>query len=341
MANEEEQKARGVAEKSLLRIQEFDVSKLPRETELGQNFRFTKAVEPAKRLVDLFKRLPISALDDFGKEQLDQVERQSASCYNLFDQVMKFDETQSSAINAKENLINQIINSYQAAFNLMMPLIGYSLYKTADFQRLETDARAALQKINDEAASIKNELATQQQDASSVLDQIRQVAAEQGVTQQAIYFKNEADANTTEAETWRKRTINMAWALGIFSVVTLFIHKIPFLAPANTYDAFQLGLSKLLIFSVMSFVLFLYAKNFLSHKHNSTVNRHRQNALMTYKSLVEAAGDKQQASDAVLIHAAACIYSPQPTGYTSTSTEMQGAKSVVELLSKPISAISK
>lgn len=341
MTKEDDSNARETTEKSLSRIQNFDIAKLPRESELGINFRFTSVLPSATRLVDLFKRLPTSALNDFGRTQLMEVETQAASCYNLFDQVLKFDETQSNALSARDSLITQIENSYQGAFNVLMPLIGYSLYKTADFQRLETDARAALQKINDEADDIKSQLNSQKEDAQKVLDEIRQVAAEQGVTQQAIYFKSEADENIIQANEWRSTTIKLAWGLGIYSFSSLFLHKIPGLAPLSTYDAVQLATSKILIFSVISFVLFLSTKNFLSHKHNATVNRHRQNALMTYKSLVEAAGDKQQASDAILIHAAACIYSPQPTGYTNSGSDMQGAKSVVELLSKPISSASK
>ena len=102
-----------------------------------------------------------------------------------------------------------------------------------------------------------------------------------------------------------------------------------------------MAVSKILIFSVISFILYLSARNFLSHKHNAVVNRHRQNALMTYKALVEAAGEKQQASEAVLLHAAACIYAPQPTGYAGGGSDVQGATSVIELLSKPLSASSE
>jgi len=101
-----------------------------------------------------------------------------------------------------------------------------------------------------------------------------------------------------------------------------------------------MALSKVLIFAVISFVLYLSARNFLSHKHNAIVNRHRQNALMTYKAIVEATGDNQQTSDAILIHAASCIYAPQPTGYAGSS-DFQGAKSVIELLSKPLNPSSE
>jgi hypothetical protein len=338
MANDNEIERREVTYKSLERIQNFDIEQLPREDELGINFRFTDALAPAQRLVSLFRRISLSALDDFGVTELNLLEKQAAGCYSLFDQVLHFDETQADAISVKNRVIEQIENAYQAAFSALMPLIGYSLYKTADFNRIEADSRAALQSIKDEATLITKELEQQKVDANSALEEIRNVAAEQGVTQQAIYFKDEADLNHTNAEEWRTKTIRVAWLLGIFACLSLFIHKIPFLTPTNTYDTVQLSISKILIFTVISYVLFLSAKNFLSHRHNAIVNRHRQNALMTYKSLVEASGDNQQASDAVLIHAAACIYSPQPTGYSSSRSESQGSKSIIELMTKPISS---
>jgi hypothetical protein len=68
-------------------------------------------------------------------------------------------------------------------------------------------------------------------------------------------------------------------------------------------------------------MLLLSARNFLSHKHNEIVNRHRQNALLTFKALVDAAGQKE-AQDVVLSYAAACIFAPQETGYTKTTGTM-------------------
>ena len=83
----------------------------------------------------------------------------------------------------------------------MLPFVGYPLHKSADFQRLDSESRAALQKIKDEANEITAALEKQQTDAETVLDAIRTVAAEQGLTQQAIYFKNEGDQNETDAGT--------------------------------------------------------------------------------------------------------------------------------------------
>ena len=57
-------------------------------------------------------------------------------------------------------------------------------------------------------------------------------------------------------------------------------------------------------------ICFLFAKVFISHKHNAIVNRHRQNALLTYKALVEAAGDTPN-REVIFVQAAACIFNPK------------------------------
>lgn len=76
------------------------------------------------------------------------------------------------------------------------------------------------------------------------------------------------------------------------------------------------------------------ARNYATHKHNAVVNRHRQNALLTYRALVAAAGEKGT-EDVVLAHAASCIFSPQDTGFSGARGEANpGTRAVLELLTK-------
>ncbi|MBV1903702.1 MAG: hypothetical protein KUG58_08710, partial [Marinosulfonomonas sp.] len=117
-------------------------------------------------------------------------------------------------------------------------------------------------------------------------------------------------------------------------VVSFFLHKIPWIAPSGTPEAIIFVASKVLIFAVLTYMLILSARNFLSHKHNAVVNKHRQNALMTFNALVKA-GQGKETQDIVLSHASSCIFSPQDTGYTkhggSNSAQMPN---VVDLIPK-------
>jgi hypothetical protein len=136
---------------------------------------------------------------------------------------------------------------------------------------------------------------------------------------------------------WLKRTINLAWALGVYAVMTIFLHKISWIKPDDTYSTVQLAISKVLIFGVLSYVLYLATRNYLAHKHNAVINRHRQNALMTFKTLVDAAKDLPN-KDVILTHASACMFAPQITGYSGGQpSEGPAAKSVVELLTNTMS----
>lgn len=334
MATTADQTARQEATDSLERLQGFDLESLPREQELGTRLNFRDAVEPAKRLIELYQRLSPAALQDFPIERLNQVKGLANENFNLFSQVQSFDPDQGNPQSVRQNLIQQITNAYPNAFNVLHPLIAYSLHRSADFQGLDREARATLQGVHDRADGLRQELEKQLKEAERIVDEVRQVAAETGVSQQASYFKTEADSHEAASEQWRGRTVRLAWLLGTYGVLSLFLAKLPFLAPADTYQSIQLGVSKVLIFAVISFMLYLFARSYLSHKHNAIVNRHRQNALLTYRALADAAAAAQN-REVILTHAAACIFAPQPTGYSHEGGEAPRASSVVEVFGKP------
>ncbi len=329
------------AKESLTRIQNFDVNELPRVEELGSRLNFRDVVVPAQQIIDLYKRLSITALQDFPDQILIPIKDNANNHYKLFSQILEFDLGQQDPSSARANFIKQVSEAYQPAFQALHPYISYSLHRSADFQRLDSEARATLQAIEDKSDKISENLGQHEKDAKTALDEIRRVAAEEGVTKQAAHFNAEYEHHTTEAGRWQEYAVKLAVALGIFAVLSLFLHKIPFLKPENTYDAVQLSISKFLIFSVMAYMLFLSAKNFLNHKHNAIVNKHRQNALMTHAALVEASGD-EGVRDAVLLQASNCIFSPQSTGYSSSpENDTSNQKSMVEILSRPVAQAIK
>ena len=321
------------AKDSLTRIQNFDIDELPRKDDLGSKMNFVDVIGPAKQLIELYKRLSETALQDFPDNVLTPIRDNANSHYKLFSQILEFDPGQQNPSNVRTNLINQISAAYQPAFQALHPYISYSLHRSADFQRLDSDARSTLQAIEDKANKISESMSQHEKNAKAALDEIRKVAAEEGVTKQAAHFNAEYEHHKEEANKWQRYAVKLAVGLGAFALISLFLHKIPFLKPSDTYDAIQLSISKVLIFSVIAYMLFLSAKNFLNHKHNAIVNKHRQNAL----ALVEASGD-EGVRDAVLLQASSCIFSPQSTGYSQAGeNDVSNQKSMVEILSRPVS----
>lgn len=330
------------AREALERVQSFDAETLRRTEDLGSHLNFSEAVEPASRLVELFCRLSPEALQDFPDNILNEIKNQANNAFSLFKQISDFSPAGDNPKNQQQTIVKQLVTTYPQAFQALHPFIAYSLHRSADFQRLDAAARATLQSVEDQSSTLAKAMEGHEKEARRVLDEIRKVAAEEGVTQQAAHFRAESDSHETKSEEWRKRTVNIAWLLGLYAVASIFIHKIPGLQPGSVYDTIQLAISKVLVFFVITYMLILSARNFMSHKHNAVVNKHRQNALMTHRALVEAATDSG-ARDAVMVHAASCIFAPQPTGYSQSGSdgESSSPRSVIEVASRSAIAAAK
>jgi len=302
------------AEKSLNRVQNFDASALSRVDALGTEFNFLDAVSPAEKIIALFQQFPTQYLKDLPPRQAQTLQSQADAAYSLFEEILKFDPKRGDAYAHRTNLIENLKNQFDPIFTQLMGLISYGSSRMRDFSAIEREARAAAQAAKDRADEAAKGLEEQQAEAQRILEEVRRVAAEQGVAKQATYFSDEGAEHEKQAEKWRWLTIYSAIGLGVYAAISATFHRWPLLVPTGPYDAFQLGLSKVLIFGVIAYMLFLCAKNFLAHKHNAIVNRHRYNALLTFNALADAANGPEN-RDIVLTHASGCIFSPQETGY--------------------------
>ncbi|HUW25798.1 MAG TPA: hypothetical protein VMW07_04630 [Gallionella sp.] len=318
---------------ALERVQQFDAQSLGRERDLGKQMCFTEAIPFAASLIDLYKRISLSALNDFSDAQLNVIKGQADADFNIFQQILNFDATSGNAAATRTQLITSIKTRRDKLFDQIWQFIAYGVARNTDASALEVQARSTIQSIKDQAAKLTEQLNGAKSDADKALEAIRAVAAEQGVSQQASYFKDEAEQQESLAEKWLTRTYWSAAGVGAFAVISLFLHKWDWIKPEGTPEMLQLISSKILIFAVLGYLLLLAARNYSTHKHNAVVNRHRQNSLLTYRALVEAAGEGGT-EDIVLAHAASCIFSPQETGFSNTKNDSPGSKSVLELMTK-------
>ncbi len=309
---EERQKALDEAKASLERMQKFDPKSLPRVADLGGVLNFEGAIKPATTLIELYKQIVPEVLNSLPISWLEKIKRSADTNFNLLDSILKFQP--GTPQQERDSLIQKLYSAYDPAFEQMSPIISYSVRRSTDFDKLGRDARAVIQGMKDDAQIILTELGKSKSSADATLEAIKKVAEEQGVSQQAIYFKDAGDGHSMAAKKWLKATIWMASVLTLFTVSTLFLHKLGPLKPNDTFDSIQLTVSKALIFGTLFFMLMYCAKNYLAHRHNAIVNKHRQNALATYAALVEAANEHTN-RDIVLNRAAECIFTPQPSGY--------------------------
>lgn len=316
MTDDKFQTTEGLAEarESLERIQGFEVKELVQSQRLGFDYDFQDAVAPAEKLVEMFSQIPLGSLDLLPTSELKKIREQSDAVFNLFEQILNFDLEGGDVRGRRDALIAQLWNKAQPTFVTLMPYVAFAMAKTVDFGALETKARASLQAIRDRTDEISKEMEDAKVGAEETLAEVRKTAAEIGVTQEAKHFSREAEQHEVAAGRWLIASICAVLVLSAYAVFSFFLHKIDTLAPSTTYEIVQISIAKVLMLGVLFYVVAQCVRSYVAHKHNAVTNKHRQNALMTYKTLTEA-GATSDTRDAVLQHAAAAIYSPNDSGY--------------------------
>lgn len=329
-----ENEAQVQATELVRQIQAFDPASLIRKQDLGEGFAFTDAVQPASKLISLYSQMPLEGISELPDQQANLILQFAQGCVNKFQEIRTFDPTAVDSPAAKrDGLIGELTALYSSTFDNLCLLLAYLGSRQRDFGTVEAQARSALDAARQTSTELAGELGTKLEEANGILLAMRQSASEQGVSQQAIYFSTEASSHENQATTWERRT---AWAAVIvvgFGVLSIVLHKIPWFKPDNTYDTVQLAVSKIIIFAVLLYGLTLCAKNYIAHKHNGVVNKHRQNALTTYNALVEASSEGVN-RDIILTHAASCIFAPQDTGYQHSALRGSDAPPTLQLLPK-------
>src|SRR5690606_29867260 len=116
----EEAALREETEKTLSRVQEYNPESLIRRDDLGK-YAFSEAVEPARRAIDLFRTLPISHLQYFPFQQLEQIKSISNSFFKLLQQFEEFDvgSAEPNVADAQNDLLIKLNSQFQSIFNAL------------------------------------------------------------------------------------------------------------------------------------------------------------------------------------------------------------------------------
>jgi len=154
MPTQQEITLRQETQKSFDRMQQFKPETLSRETDLGNELNFKDVLPAAARLIALYQQISPTVLDDLPPQQLTAMQNQANADFNRFDQILKFSAKQNNPHGTRNAFIQQVESAYQEAFNQLHPIISYSTSKSADFKRLEREARATLQAIEDKTKEL-------------------------------------------------------------------------------------------------------------------------------------------------------------------------------------------
>lgn len=329
--DDQDKKAREGLSTALAPITSLSPDSLVRSSELGTSLDFSKGTAVFERTIRLFRDLEQSNLDNVPANVIQELITSANEANASFEQIKSFNPAgQANPAQVRDSLIQQVANQYQTHFSRIAPIIAYSVRKGTDFDVLESQARGALAEVNRLKGELNQTGKSLVDEAQSALEQVKRAAAEVGVAQHAIHFKEEAGSHKKSSIVWLGITAAFALATLVYGGWNIWYYMTK-PVEYTLAQGIQLGVSKLIVFVVLYFGIVWSGRIYRAQIHNFVVNQHRQNALSTFETFVKAASDPQT-KDAVLIQATQSIFAPQSTSFGSSEVESSASPQVLEII---------
>ena len=304
------------------------IDELIRESELGNQLSFKKGESIFVRILELFKRVISVDMLNVPFSTLAAFEQQLDHAINLFNQIRDFYPNTNNPVSQRDSFVSQLEEQFDAYVTYSMPILTIGLLYGNDLSVEKTKVNETLKDLESDREKTKQDSLKYLEEIKDVLDKTRQAALEVGISQHNMIFKEEAEEHKRLSENWLKWTIGVLVAITVVGVALLFI---PFKGE-DTHYLIHFTVTKIVVLTVMFYALAICMRNFKAHKHNSILNRHRQNALNTFETFSKAAGTDLQTKSAVLLEATHTIFSNQQTGYLSTDNETDSSNRVIEII---------
>lgn len=322
----------------LASLAEIKAPTLARTDDLSRDINFSEAVPFFEEMLDIVKQLQQRDISRLALPQLNQIVSSCNQLSKLIQQVNQFNLNQNTPKDICMGIIDTIKNAYDSIMEPLTIPLSYTATQATDYSKIEREAKGYHATMKEEAESFRKILETYKTEAEKALHAVKEQAAEAGVSTNAQIFLQDSTNHSYIAEKWLIATIVTASAtllVAISFVVLSFKYT-----PATTPVAIQYVVSKIILLSTLSFCIYWCTKNYKSSKHNETLNKHRANALMTFKAFVEGS-DNQAIKDAILLQTSQAAFSNRPTGYENQEKETQTINPVVEILGKSLASSGK
>lgn len=329
MATIEQQKQ--LVEQVKIKLQQcltIPIDQLIREPQLGQQLSFKDAEELFVKIIDLFKRVDGIELLDVPYNIVNGFNSQLDHAISVLDQIRSFNPATNNPIEQRSRLITKLENQYESYYSAAIPILTSGLLKSNDLSLERVKLNAALTELELEKERTKSESEKYLSEIKDILENARQAAVEVGVAQHNMIFRDEANEHKKLYKNWLGWTIVVLFAITLVGIGLLFIEP----SEEGTHFLIHFTITKIVILTVMFYALAICTRNYKAHKHNSILNKHRQNALNTFETFSKAAGTDTQTKNAVLLEATHTIFSNQQTGYLNHDGESDSPNRIIEII---------
>lgn len=312
-------------------ILNFNIEKnLIRNAKLGEDLSFKDAKSSFVGIQELAKQFNDWSIEELPFNHINTLFGQFKSTLTILNNISEFDSL-TMDVTKRNQLIQEVNNNFET--------LQANTLQIADHLRLkelllagssaELDERIDnLKKYEQENKVTQGKVDTILEEATKTLDALNKSAGKTAMTQYATYFENQATSHKKIAWGW-------LIAVSIVVIITLTAGVYSFFTIDTTLDtpgAVQQGVSKLIILSVLYYILVWISKNYKAHRHNYIVNKHRSNLLNSFEAFVKYSKEDEVTKNAVILQATQSIFSSQSSGYMNKDSDFEHPNQMIEII---------
>lgn len=318
------------------RLTDFNVAEYIRLESLGEKYGFIEVDNLFQQIKLLSSKLLQSDLVGIPRRKLDSINDHVDRLSNTLKNIKEFDPDKLKN-GDKATLINNLDDAYFDYFQSVLPIIAYNVLSSDYISNVQTSTQKLLSEIEKKKAEISDKSEEFSNNADNILKSLKDTAAESGVTRHSKIFADEATDHKRWANIW-------FWGILVYLITTgIVIYLIwdvtPTIQNSNLYQIVQYSLLKVVIFSILYYLLIFIMKNYNAHRHNFIVNKHKQNALSTFETFVGST-TSTEIKDAVLLQTTQSIFSNQISGYLKNESEDNSPNKFIEII-RNIGSVAK
>lgn len=309
-------------------IEETRIESLTRELELGEPLSFLGIKSYFEKVFNILLRLKLVLSADMPVTSLQTLITLLGEIQRMFTKIKEFSIMSSNPLDERTSIISEFLVIYDQFLAHSLHLLSMRFVQDNELSEQRNEFQKILTNLELEVDRTKKTSLEYLSEIQGLLSNAKQASLEIGISNYQSIFLEESEYHKSES---RK------WIIGIFVLLVVIIIlgiSFLFLPILNTQTHFliQFTMTKIIVISVLFYSLSICTRNFKAHKHNSVLNKHRQNALRTFEVFTKAAGSDVQTKNAVLLEVTRTIFSTQQTGYLMSESESENPNRIVEII---------
>lgn len=245
------------------------------------------------------------------------------------NQIRSFNITSGTPQETCQNIVEQINEQANNFFNYTYSYISFLAFQNGDYQRNIKNIQNSYERMNNEIDDNKKSIIKKHEEIDKIVINIKETAGSVGVAHFSTNFNKESENYEKYAKNWLITTITCF--IITFIVFILFIYIVKIESITTISQIIQYFTSKFIIIGILFSITIWCGKIYKITRHQSIINKHRSNALLTFQAFTNAANDIS-IRDAVLMETTKSIFTISPSGYLDTEINNSNDIKVIEIM---------